>query len=255
MKIAFHESKVLDWNNLFRRVRLCSASSMRLILHHIKANQELRYHKKQSSTVEIFELLTFRYCATSNFEESKRKLQVRLERDYKQLASFLRTDVYYVPPAIEEGVQFSAKDLSQKHDPFRFTIRAIDQEMGLRLKKITEMEEDKVAVFGFIWGLLSYEPKQVVERHMIKQGHEDELVARESPLALLWIAINATHIVAAADIPSVDAQAAYERYENLRQLADESILYFKRRFDEAISAFRTYQLDVPRDIMQTRHFM
>ncbi len=80
-----------------------------------------------------------RYGSTSNFEESKRKLQVRLERDYKQLASFLRTDVYYVPPAIEEGVQFSTKDLSQKHDPFRFTIRAIDQKMGLRLKKITEM--------------------------------------------------------------------------------------------------------------------
>ncbi len=53
----------------------------------------------------------------------------------------------------------------------------------MRLKKIAKMEEDKVAVFGFIWGLLSCESEQIIERYMIEQGPEDELAARENPLA------------------------------------------------------------------------
>jgi hypothetical protein len=103
------------------------------------SKQGLRSHDKQSSSAEIFEVPRLRYGTSSNFEEFKRKLQVQLERDFKQLASFLRTNVYYVPPAIEEGVQFSAEDLSPENDPFGFARRAVDQEIGMRLKKIAKI--------------------------------------------------------------------------------------------------------------------
>jgi hypothetical protein len=51
------------------------------------SNQGLRSHNKQFSSVEIFDVPRLRYGTSSNFEEFKRELQVRLERDFKQLAS------------------------------------------------------------------------------------------------------------------------------------------------------------------------
>ena len=85
----------------------------------------------------------------------RKKLQVFAEKEYKQLARLFINKQYYMPPAIVAGVNYDAEDLTEENDPFGLQRDQIKAEMGLRLRTISKMEEDRPALFGVKWGLLS----------------------------------------------------------------------------------------------------
>ncbi len=98
------------------------------------------------------------------------------------------------------GVQFAEEDLDPVNDPFGFLREEIKQERPLRLKLIAKMEEDRPALFGLIWGLLSRESEEMDMQHAAEHGLTMAIETRDDPL-LLWQWITATHIVATTGIP------------------------------------------------------
>ncbi len=56
-------------------------------------------------------------------------------------------------------------------------------------------------------------------------------------------------------IPHVDTQAAYDKYVNVHQGSDETLLRFKERFGDAVTAMEAFALGIPSQVMQVRQFM
>ena len=187
----------------------------------------------------IPELPILRYGKVTNYEEFKRKLTLYAEREYPLLASFFRTEVYYVPPPIEEGVQYVAEELNPEQDPFGLRRLEIAEEIKARLKEISIANTAKPALFSVIFGQLSAESEQVVRQH-----DDWELIShRDNPL-MLWLAIRDTHVVNAVGQAQLDRMTAREQYNRLRMGENESLVHFKERTDEAIRALEAYQVDV-----------
>jgi hypothetical protein len=156
------------------------------------------------------------------------------KKNPNSLLSFPQTNEHYVPPAIVAGVQFPEEDLDPVNDPFGFLREQIKQERALRIQLILILEENCTALFGMIWGLLSRESEEMVMQYAAKHGIIVAMETRDENPLLLWQSITAAHIVASTGIPHLDAQVAYEKYANVQQRSDETLLRFKERFSEAV---------------------
>lgn len=187
----------------------------------------------------IPELPVLRYGRNSNYEEFKRKITLYAEREYKQLASFFRTNAYFEVPALEGT--FDPEELLAENDPFGIVRAQLIEETRLRVRLVNQMNNDKPALFAVIWGQLSAESEQVVMQH----AQWNVISRRDDPL-VLWRAIRDTHVVNAVGQAGVDRMIARDQYNKLRQGPNESLAAFKERTDEAIRALESYGVAVPR---------
>ena len=193
--------------------------------------------KGTSGTID--ELPTLHYGRSTNYEEFKRKITLYAEREYPLLASFFRTEQYFVPPPIQEGVQYELEELEPDQDPFGLRRSEIVNEISNRLKHIDKANSQKPSLFSVIWGQLSPASEQMVMQHQTWP----QIAWRDNPL-LLWLAIRDTHVVQAIGQGQIDRMTAREQYGRLRQGALESLVNFKERTDEAIRALEAYAVEV-----------
>ena len=186
----------------------------------------------------IAELPVLRYGRNSNYEEFKRKITIYAEREYRQLASFFRTNQYFVPQPMEGA--FDEEDIDEENDPHGLVRAQLIEETRLRVRLIVKMNNDKPALFAVMWGQLSTESEQVIMQH----PRWNVIQERDDPLEL-WRAIRDTHVVNAVGQNQVDRMIAREQYGRLRQQPNENITQFKERTDEAIRAMQSYGVPVP----------
>lgn len=158
----------------------------------------------------------------NNFAVFWAALEIYLRREYGNLARFLNSDKYYVPPELvfpEEDWENEAKKAVM---------------LGLinaRTKEITTMAENRMSACASIWGNLSEESQSLIRQSDLWPKIEP----MDDPLSLT-IAIKKTHIIASVGNAVIDQAAARKAYNKVQQNPHESLVVYKRHFDDAITA-------------------
>ena len=98
-------------------------------------------------------------------------------------------------------------------------------------KKMDDLDQDKPKMYGDLIGNLSPESLQKV---MSTEGWK-EIERSRDPLRL-WLKIKETHLAADDSIPIVAIIEAKQRYYQLNQGANESIVQFLKRHEDSIQA-------------------
>ena len=183
------------------------------------------------------EVPTLRFGNKSNFYDFKEALSTYLLKNFGFLGRFVEDERYYNPPVpTMDPIPHDTEDAEVK------ILRTLFVETRKHHnKQILDMEADKPKVYAFIWSNLSQESKEKVQEdpnYPIYQASQD-------PLSL-WLRIARTHIVGDVRISPIALHLAKETFSNLRQGQTESLVQFKKRFDEAITTIEAIDpLEVP----------
>jgi hypothetical protein len=128
----------------------------------------------------------------------------------------------------------------------------LDQ-MKERRKEIKTLTRDCVALFGVLWGQLSDSSIQAVTQHPdftasnVAQNRDDPLI--------LWRIITATHVTTGTGQDDYDKLNAKKGYAMMKQGANESLVSFKDRYDNAINGLALRQITLPSDREQALEFI
>jgi hypothetical protein len=185
------------------------------------------------------EIGVLNYGEKNNLQDFKRKLGIYALRQYKDLGHMIELEDYYVPPLIADPDMDAFDDYNDPHGAHR---AIYVERLKMREKAVFEMECNRTSLYAVIWGQLSSESEEAV-----KQAEDwDEIETSKDPLRL-YLRILATHRTANTGFGLQDRRKAREEYNNLRQLNNETITDFKKRFDHTLDVFRACDQDAPPD--------
>ena len=207
-----------------------------------RGNNNNREHSKYTFKGADPTLIVLRWGRDNNFPEFRRVMSQRLLRDYSYSAMFMRDSAYYEPkfPEIDDV----------RYDNDRVYKTRIDQEIKNATNLLAKIQADKPAIFAVIWGQLSIESRDKIRAH----ANWPLIELEDNPLEL-WLAIIATHIVAAVGDATVDRARARDDYARLRQGQTEYLSRFKERFDNALLALDAVEESVPENEVQAFDFI
>lgn len=193
----------------------------------------------------VEELPTLKYGSTSNYDEFRRELTNYALRNFGNLGHFLRTNEYYVPPAIVQGEAYGEEDIE---DP---VIHAtLMEEVKSRAKEIHDMKANRTRLHAVMMGQLSEESEAKIREH--PDYHLCE--TQNDPLAL-WRVITSTHVVAATGNAPLDRATAREQYNALRQAPTEHIVHYKERRNASLRAMTATGCALPSEEDQAVDFI
>jgi len=118
-------------------------------------------------------------------------------------------------------------------------------------KKKEKLREKKVATFAFMFGQMTEESKQVCAR----DPKYDEAILQQSNPLKLWNIIMRTHLSEQTGHSRMNRRVARKAYETLRQDEGETLLNFKRRYEDALKTLKASGESTPSDEDQAIDFL
>jgi len=184
------------------------------------------------------------FTAANTFGEFSRKLEDYVRRKFGSIADFFKTNEYPEIPGIE--VDRARMD----DDEFGLYRESIRRKIANREDAIAARESTKPMIFAIIRGQLSQEALEHLRQRADWQAANDA----SDPL-LLWRLICHNHMIGGTDDAGELRFMARNKYNNLRQMASESIAAFKARFDNRLGAMRAVGQAIPEDAEVARDFL
>jgi hypothetical protein len=200
--------------------------------------------RRSSNALESFPIL--KYGNNNNYHTFKDQLTIYAQREFGMLARLFETNQYFQPPLppipiIPNG----APQLEEQLLMMEYT-----EKRKLRTKAIFQMEEQRPKLFAVIWGNLSNESKD-----KIKEDPDWAAIEQAQDPLRLWVRLTATHIMGEARIGPINIEMTRQAYNRLQQGPAESIVAFKKRFDESLLAIGSTGAALPPQQEQASHFL
>jgi hypothetical protein len=175
----------------------------------------------------------------TNYAAFKKVLVPYCQKEYPYLAKFFKTGEYYDPPEYE----YDEDMLHRRNDPFGLYADEVKQALKQRREIIKDMEEHSLSMYGLIWGQLSDNSIQTIQRHPDFDAKEIGIHCND-PLEL-WKVITATHVSTSSGDDVFDKHDSRQGYAGLKQEPHETLLQFKERFDDAVTTLELRKEHVP----------
>jgi hypothetical protein len=202
-----------------------------------KAPEQEDRGKPKAPVGETPELPFLRYGNGCNIFEFKEKFLSYGLRVYKELGLIFQTGEYWEPEELEPP---DADELSEENDPYGFARATYLERLKARSRVLESRKNDRMSLFGVIWGNLSTE-----SRDKIKEHHAwEEIDISKDPLDL-WLVILETHLGNATGNAAQDKMRARTAYASLRQKNNESVADFHTRTLNAIQVMEAVEQVVP----------
>jgi hypothetical protein len=222
-----------------------------------------------------FETLNFTYGKASNIVKFKETAFNYCLKQLGQVSRVIRDTKRYIPPAIPDPQ--GNNPFSAANDPFGAKKAAYLRQVSNFEDAIHELQSKEPQLFAHLWGNMSKESRSQVEKiQQHKMDYEGNLMyvdAAGDPVALgadgavpagavkvmeVWEhifgqdvlslirRINTTHLTPDTGVIEVNQEQTKIRYESLKQFPQESVLDYKRRFNNALDAMTAVGLkDIP----------
>jgi len=131
----------------------------------------------------------------------------------------IELEQYYVPPAIHIP---PAEEFEEANDPGGFKKLLLSEQIKQRQRIISEMEQNRPALYAVIWGQLSYESEEA-----IKQDPNWDVIEKSKDPLSLYKRLLEVHRTANTGFSTEDRRRARAEYNRIHQEPHETILHFK----------------------------
>ena len=193
------------------------------------------------------EVPMLRYGNKNNFYYFKDQLSNYLIKTFGILGRFVQTGHYHVPPVPQRD------PIPEDADYEETTILKglWFEELKHHKKACLDLELQKPKVYAFIWGKLSQESKDKVE----EADDFEEFDELQDPLRL-WARVAETHMIGETRIAPIALHLAKGIYSDLKQSPTESLVAYKKRFDEALISIRIIdEEELPSELEMATKFL
>jgi len=166
--------------------------------------------------------------------------------NYGEIGSIF-TDLEYPEPDVPE--QPLQEDLD--NDGTGFVRSSYLEKAKLYEKRCEDIRNKRVQVFALIFGQLSEESKQVAS---MSSKYSSVVEKSNHPVKLLKILIK-THSTNLTGINALDRKTSRDYYNSMTQSKEETLLNFKRRYEEALKALLATGEPLPSEASQAVDFL
>ena len=200
---------------------------------HDKGRNRGYFHRDTNpEEPEPVPILTFH---NSNYRDFKRKAILYVQEKYGDIYKIFEKDEY----PVYEDPEYDDETFGDEFDPHGINKRIVLAELAEVRADRKALKDAKVKVYAFILSHLSKESRDAIRVSEHFEGAHDS----KCPL-LLWKAITQTHIIAKTGSDVYDGEKARERYYNIRQRENESLIDFKTRFSDAVDGMNVFDEDM-----------
>lgn len=105
-------------------------------------------------------------------------------------------------------------------------------------------KEDKIKLFSLIWSHMSVESKCKVQERAGAVWADAEV--KQNPLTL-WEWVRETHVNSVTGITKLDRREIRNRYNSMRMRADETLISFKKRYDDVLTMYTSLDMQHPKE--------
>ena len=197
--------------------------------HASKAPSSPQSTPSESSPIED-KLPILKFGPKSNLPVFKRILQVKAGKQFGKLARFIETRTYYAPNAPTNPKKDRTFAALPQEDQEDLVVDYTEARKAYN-KEIIAMRLERPKLYNMIYEALSVESRDKVQQN----AGWAQISAEMDPLEL-WKIIEDTHLIGGdTPIGPIAGYRATEAFRSLRQGQQESIVSFKRRFDESLS--------------------
>jgi len=109
----------------------------------------------------IPELVILTHGSPNNLLDFRKKLSVYAMRVFKDLGEMIELEQYYVPTAIQIP---PAEEFEEANDPGGLKQQLLSEQIKQRQRIISEMEQNRPALYAVIWGQHSYESEEAIKQ-------------------------------------------------------------------------------------------
>jgi hypothetical protein len=231
---------------------------------HNKDFEVLRFNPGRATNVVKFKDTAFTFCT----------------RELGSVARVIKDGVRYIPPEISEPA--GNNPFSAANDPSGSKKTIFLKKVSNREDEISNLQTKEPQLFAHLWTNISKESQEqiqlVTQQAMNFEGDLmfidehgapcdaneptavrvmedwDEVFGRD--VLSLMRRINTTHLAPDTGVRIVDQESTKMRYETTRQFPQESILEYKRRFQNAVDSMRAVGIiDIPAPESQAVRFI
>jgi len=214
-----------------------------------KADHQAAQSSKQPANSSD-ELIMLRYGPRNNLTAFKEQLIVKAGKEFGSLSRIFETDAYQDPPTPDDPYDdpnWNTLNFRQQ----QFANKEYEIKIKARLELIIKRDQDKEKLFSLIMGALSTESRERVEA----DPDWDDINEEMDPLRL-WRRIHATHAVGGdLSVPIVARIRAEDHFNNIKQGSEESLINYKRRFNDAVRAYSAAIGHEPDEEVQAYRYM
>ena len=200
----------------------------------------------KAPTGAVESIVVLAYGANNNFVLFRDQLTNYAGREFGDLARMLKLMQYWVPP----DVIVDMDQLDPQNDPLGIKKDLYVKLLKDRVDRISRMERDKSRLYATIFGNLSPESRQRVEEAVDWVNIETS----RDPLEL-WLRVCTVHMGGELRNPVLSRQNARAKYHSLRQGATETIVAFRRRFENSLELLDFAGADMPSNEDQAADFI
>lgn len=217
-----------------------------------------------------FEVLKHDGRRSPNFVSFRESAMVSLGRTLGDVVKLLRDGVEFVPPPVPAPVV----NLTNANDANGMLRAALNTRVAEREKRIARLEEAKPRLFSALWGNMSKDSQAKVKEQRVPvppalneagepievegppvlHNDWDDVASNQDPVRL-WQRICLSHRAVDTGLAAVNRADAKERYERLRQRADQPISEYKEIFDEALEVLREVEATIEPPADQATRFI
>ena len=213
----------------------------------LMSNDSSSSFNSKSSTSSTVPVLNYSTNAENNLAKWIQKITPVLVIMFGRLASFINTDVYFVPTPPEPP----DTPLTDATDPGRVNRMILQAKTTEYAKSIEKLQEDKSKMWGEIEKYLSDESIA-----QLKLDAQYKTLLGTYDVLGYWRLIKQVHRTQAGKINTVNAALqALTNYYAIKQKPTETLVEYKDRITAAVERIRTADnTAVPTDLHQARKF-